>query len=137
MKAKWKHEYLVSVEHTDCTGVVYHAKYLHFLEMSRMHVLADCCAQHALSVQAFYQSCGFFVVRNVTMHYASPIRLGETLTIKSVAYARSPVRTLWQQQVCVGDRLSAEAQIELVFVGENLKPKKMPLWLAENWTEVE
>ena len=127
---------MVSVEHTDCTGVVYHAKYLHFLEMARMQVLAHCCSRHALSVQSFYQYCGFFVVRSVTMHYAKPMRLGDTVAIRSVAQARSQVRTIWQQRVCLGDELSAEAQIELVFVGRDLKPKKMPVWLVESLTEV-
>lgn len=135
MANKWEYHGLVSVEHTDCTGVVYHAKYLSFLEMARMQILAKYCTERSLSVQAFYQTYGFFVVRSVTMHYAKPMRLGDGLIIESQVHALTAVRTEWQQVVRVGKQRNAEARVELIFVGKDLKPKRMPAWLAESWME--
>ena len=134
---QWQSSFTVAVEHTDCTGVVYHAKYMHFLEAARSEVLAECCSQRGVDVRDLYQRDGFFVVRSVNINYIKPMRLAERGVVQSRFQQVSPVRSRWIQMVvsqCYG-HCCVEAEIDLVFVGSGMRPKRVPQWLTMHTVE--
>ena len=140
MANKWRQPIQVQMAHTDCTGVVYHAHYLDFMELARSKVLEKACQQNAMSTTQFYENYGFFVVRSVTINYRQPLRLSDQVTVVSEFTSQSPVRMMWQQDIMSGsassERLCADARVELAFVGKNMRPKKTPEWLWSLKTEV-
>ena len=127
----WRKQFQVYIEHTDCTGVVYHAKYLHFLEMARSEVLESICAQQQMSTQEFYNHYGFFVVHNANITYRRAMRMADRGVVVSSAKITSPVRMRWQQTIqCVSShQIYVQAEVTLAFVSQSLRPTKMPAWL--------
>ena len=133
----WQKAIGIDVEHTDCTGLVYHAKYLNFLESACSQVLRDCCQWLARDVKSLYQSDGFFVVHSVNIKYLKPLRLDDEAVVTSRCRQLSPVRTRGMQTIhspCVQLRY-VEAEIDCVFVGKGMRPCKMPQWLIEKIEE--
>lgn len=134
---QWQSHFTVAVEHTDCTGVVYHAKYMNFLEVARSEVLAECCRQRGIEVCDLYQRDGFFVVRSANINYIKPMRLAERGVVQSRVQQLSPVRSRWTQIVvskCHG-HCCIEAEVDLVFVGNSMRPKRVPQWLTMHTVE--
>ncbi len=76
MPARGPHRYPVRVyyEDTDAGGVVYHAKYLHFMERARSEALRDLGVPHTDLIAN--HGLGF-VVRRAEIDYAAPARLDD------------------------------------------------------------
>ena len=140
MTDNWHTQIRVQMAHTDCTGVVYHANYLNFMEMARSELFSRLCQEHGLTVPQFYQMYGFFVVHGVNITYKQPLRLADKATVVSRVDKRSRVQTVWHQAVYRGDsankQLCTDAQVKLAFVNKAMRPAKMPDWLWSTNTEV-
>jgi len=127
----------IDIEHTDCTGVVYHAKYLNFLESARSQKLRSICDKYDLNLQRIYCNDGFFVVRSVNMKYLKPMRLGDVGDIESQVEHISAVRSRWYQSIVspCKQQCFVKAVIDCVFVGLDLRPSRCPERLATGLTE--
>lgn len=111
-------------EDTDAGGVVYHARYLHFLERARTEWLRGCgYEQGHLSAS----SDMVFAVRNMNIDFLRPARLDDRLsvriTLSECRRASFTVRhALWR-----GDELllTADAQIACLSASR-FKPRAIP-----------
>lgn len=65
----------VYYEDTDFSGVVYHARYLHFFERARTEALRACGVSHT-DLLARAEPL-VFAVRTMTTHWLAPARLAE------------------------------------------------------------
>ena len=72
-------------EDTDCGGVVYYANYLKYFERARTHYLAD----RGIFVTDLLQDGTQFMVTHAEVHYRSPARYGNVLTIETHVADRS------------------------------------------------
>ncbi|MEC8882337.1 MAG: thioesterase family protein [Pseudomonadota bacterium] len=133
----WQKDLQIYIEHTDCTGVVYHSKYLHFFEQARSDILQSICKKNGFDVSRLYQCHGFFVVRSVNIRYTKAMKLPDKARIESCFSRVSPVRTLWKQRViCLeGESVYVEADVEIVFVNKAMRPQRMPAWLMSDEME--
>ena len=133
----WRKDLQIYIEHTDCTGVVYHSKYLHFFEQARSDILQTICKKNGVEVRQLYQCHGFFVVRNVNIQYTKAMKLSDRATIESCFSKVSPVRTLWEQKVvCLeGKNVYVQAKVEIIFVNGAMRPQRMPAWLMRDEME--
>ena len=137
MQNKYRNRLTIDIEHTDCTGVVYHAKYLNFLESARSQILRVICEKHDLNLQELYLNDGFFVVRDVNIKYIKPMRLGDLGDVISQVECLSAVRSRWRQSIislCGQDHF-IDATVDCVFVNLNLRPSKLPEALATSLAE--
>lgn len=127
----WEEVFQIHIEHTDCTGVVYHAKYLNFLEMARSKVLEALCAKKGMTIPVFYENYGFFVVHSVNIKYNRAMQLSDKGVVQSGFELASPVRMRWHQKIIrqSSREQCVQAVIDLAFIDHNHKPKKMPEWL--------
>ena len=139
------HFYPVRVfyEDTDFTGVVYHAKYLHFTERARSCLLELVeCGQSYLLAQT---PALCFVVRSLTIDYKSPGRINDSLVVRTRGLGtrgrpialipltqtakKTPnisVRFWLSQDVYCRDVLLCSTRIELACIDMQTRPRRLP-----------
>ena len=109
----------VYYEDTDFSGVVYHARYLHFLERGR----TDLIRHLGVSQSGIHQAddpvdAVAFVVRRMEIDFQSPARMDDILTIRTRSDEIKGARmTLVQEIECNGRTLIAAKVLVAVING--------------------
>ncbi len=118
----------VYFEDTDLSGVVYHANYLRYMERARSAMLrAAGIDQRA----AFEGGEGAYAIRDLTIRYAAPARLDDTLTVVSRLIAMRAASVVIQQRVMRDALTLTHAQVEAAFVAPTGRPRRQPAeWVA-------
>jgi acyl-CoA thioester hydrolase len=80
-----KMDITIYYEDTDCGGVVYYANYLKYFDRARTHYLED----RGILVIDLLQAGTQFIVTHAEVHYRSPARYGNVLTIETYVADRS------------------------------------------------
>jgi len=123
----------VYYEDTDCSGVVYHASYLRFMERGRTNYLRLLGAdQHALFAEAAAEAPGFaFVVRSMQIEFLKPARMDDLLTVETWPQEVKGASIMLHQRVLCGEAVLIEARVRVAFVsGGRARPIPRPLRLA-------
>ena len=118
----------VYFEDTDLSGVVYHANYLRFMERARSAMLrATGVDQRA----TFDGGEGVFAIRNLSIRYAAPARLDDTLVVVTRVAKVAAASVDVHQRVMNDTVLLAEARVQAAFVAPSGRPRRQPAaWLA-------
>jgi acyl-CoA thioester hydrolase len=113
----------VYYEDTDLAGIVYYANYLKFIERARTEaLLAAGIDQVALE----RQEGSVFAVRAISVDYRAPARFQDMLTVHTVARAVSGARARLAQDVWRGDVLLVAAEVDVVCLGRDGRPRRLP-----------
>jgi acyl-CoA thioester hydrolase len=119
----------VYYEDTDFTGVVYHANYLRFFERGRTEFLRAAGIDHrALLDQP--DPCAFAVTR-LSIAYRGPARVDEALCVRTLYRRFRGVRMEIGQRLVRGQVLLAEAEVEVVCITPEGRPRRPPAELLE------
>ena len=128
MKKIFNYQTKVYYEDTDAGGVVYYANYLKFLERARTEALFSIGFSNTEILDQF---SSLIIVKFCNIEYKKPAHLEDELTIRS--FVRSITTTSFFMNQIISrendqkfDDLIVEAQVHLVFVDKNGKPKKIP-----------
>jgi acyl-CoA thioester hydrolase len=116
---------------TDFSGVVYHARYLEFLERGRSDYLRLTGIHHTELADPKRGEKIVWVVRRMEIDFRAPARIDDVLTIDTRTRAISGARIFMAQTISRGDELLIEAQVEAAIVGETGRPKRFP----KEWTD--
>lgn len=121
-------EFRVYYEDTDAGGVVYHARYLGFLERGRTEFFRE----QGVCVGELAGRGYVFPVIKLEIDYRAPAVLDDLLRIDTeILEAGKTTFTLGQQVVrSVDGKLLAAAKVRLVCVGPGMKPRRLPAELA-------
>ena len=125
-----RHLFAVRVyfEDTDFSGVVYHARYLHFMERARSDMLA-CVGIDQRTVHAAGQ--GAYAVTEMHIKYRRPAHFDDALVVISTVEAVRAASCDIHQTVMRGDDILTEAQVTAAFVSPDGKPRRQPAhWVA-------
>ena len=125
-----RHLFAVRVyfEDTDFSGVVYHARYLHFMERARSDMLA-CVGIDQRTLHAAGQ--GAYVVTQMHIKYRRPAHFDDALVVISTVEAVRAASCDIHQTVMRGDDILTEAQVTAAFVSPDGKPRRQPAhWVA-------
>lgn len=125
-----RHLFAVRVyfEDTDFSGVVYHARYLHFMERPRSDMLA-CVGIDQRTVHAAGQ--GAYAVTQMHIKYRRPAHFDDALVVISTVEAVRAASCDIHQTVMRGDDILTEAQVTAAFVSPDGKPRRQPAhWVA-------
>ncbi len=127
------HEHVLPVrvyyEDTDFTGVVYHAGYLRFFERGRTEFLRAAGVEHS-ALLSLSDPCAFAVTRiGVQFHKAA--RVDDVLEIRTRYRRGKGVRILARQRAVRGGDLIAEAEVEVVCIRLDGRPRRPPPELSE------
>ena len=125
-----RHLFAVRVyfEDTDFSGVVYHARYLHFMERARSDMLA-CVGIDQRTVHAAGQ--GAYAVTQMLIKYRRPAHFDDALVVISTVEAVRAASCDIHQTVMRGDDILTEARVTAAFVSPDGKPRRQPAhWVA-------
>ena len=128
MHENFFHKIKIYYEDTDSGGVVYYANYLKFLERARTEALFSIGFSNTEILDQF---SSLIIVKSCNIEYKNPAHLEDELTIRS--FVKSITKTSFFMNQIISrendqkfDDLIVEAQVHLVFVDKNGKPRKIP-----------
>ena len=113
----------VYYEDTDSGGLVYYANYLKFLERARTEALFSIGYGNQKIKDKFNS---IIIVKSCNIEYQKAAHLEDELKIRSFVKSISKTAFFMNQIITRGDDEIVKAQIHLVFINENGKPKKIP-----------
>ena len=119
----------VYYEDTDFTGVVYHASYLRFFERGRTEFLRAAGVEHA-ALLALPEPCAFAVTR-MSVAFRKAARVDDALEVRTTYRAGKGVRIEALQRVLRGGELIAEAEVEVVCIRLDGRPRRPPPELTD------
>jgi acyl-CoA thioester hydrolase len=117
----------VYYQDTDAGGIVYHTRYLDFMERARTEWL------RALGVDltGMARDGCMFVAKSVTIDYRKPARLDDMLTVRTGARKLGRAYIDLNQAVFHGSTQLTEGEVRIVCVAtQSLKPCAMPREVA-------
>jgi acyl-CoA thioester hydrolase len=116
---------------TDFSGVVYHARYLEFLERGRSDYLRLAGVRHTELLEGLRGERIVWIVRRMEIDFVRPARMDDVLTIETRTERISGARIFMAQEIRRGDETLIRAKVEAAIVGENGRPKRFPSeWIA-------
>ena len=123
-----RHLFAVRVyyEDTDLSGIVYHANYLRWFERARSDIL-QLLGIDQRAVQEAGE--GFYAVASANMKFLAPARLGDAVTIETVAKELGAASVVLIQRAARADTVLAEAEIRIAFISPDGRPRRQPaIW---------
>jgi acyl-CoA thioester hydrolase len=114
----------VYYEDTDAGGVVYHARYIHFLERARTEWLrylgfnnGELTRKHKM----------LWVVSEITISYVKPARIDDALEVTVAIETMGRVRCIFHQEIRRGEEILVKARVTVASVSaDNFKPLEIP-----------
>ncbi len=119
----------VYYEDTDFSGVVYHARYLHFFERGRTEALRACNISHT-ELLAREEPLAFAVTK-MTTEWISPARIDDVLEVTTRFVEVKGARMRIAQEIRRGETLIARADVEAACMNLEGRPRRLPAELAE------
>lgn len=116
----------VYFEDTDFSGVVYHARYLHFFERGRTDFLRLSGVHHKELEDGTFGEPLYFVVSSMTLDFRTPAKIDDILNVETTLSATKGVRLIMQQVIRRNGTLIAEAVVTAVLIGADKKPRRLP-----------
>ena len=128
MAKKFKFNFKVYYEDTDSGGVVYYANYLKFLERARSETLYSLDFTNS----GLLENHGILlIVKSCNIQYKKPAKFEDKLEIISEVLNFTKTSFIMKQDIMRKDEIISVAEIHLVVVDKNGKPKKIPKELKE------
>jgi len=122
-------EVRIYYEDTDAGGVVYHAKYICYMERARTEFLRE----YGLSVREMHDKGIIFPVVAIESNFRAPARLDDLLEVETqIVAVKNSSFVAAQQVIRKGDgKLLAEARVTLACVGPEMRARRLPPELKE------
>lgn len=115
---------------TDFTGVVYHARYLEFLERGRSDFLRLSGVRHTELARGLHGEKLVWVVRRMEIDFRSPAHIDDILTIETRVESVSGARIVMAQELSRGEKILVSARVEAALISEEGRPRRFPKeWL--------
>lgn len=116
---------------TDFSGVVYHARYLEYLERGRSDFLRLAGVHHTELAEGKHGERIVWVVKRMEIDFRVPARIDDVLTIDTRTESISGARIFMAQQIRRGETVLIEARVEAAIIGEGGRPRRFPKeWIA-------
>ncbi|MFC6490159.1 tol-pal system-associated acyl-CoA thioesterase [Nitratireductor sp. GCM10026969] len=116
---------------TDFTGVVYHARYLEFLERGRSDFLRLAGVHHTELADGKHGEKLSWVVRRMEIDFRQPARIDDIITVDTRVERISGARIFMVQQLTRQGELLVAANVEAAIIGASGKPRRFPReWAA-------
>ena len=123
MHENFFHSLKIYYEDTDSGGVVYYANYLKFLERARTEALYSIGYSNNKILEKFKS---LIIVKSCNIEYKKPSHLEDELMVRSFVKSITKTSFFMNQIITKAEETIVEAQVHLVFVSKEGKPKKIP-----------
>ena len=122
----------VYYEDTDFSGLVYHARYLHFLERGRTDYLRCLGCEQSALLTADEEGL-VFVVHRMEIDFKSPARMDDVLTITTVTEKAGGAKMVLNQEIRRGETLLISAKVIIAVINGKRRPRRLPDAIAEKF----
>ncbi|MEZ2132110.1 MULTISPECIES: tol-pal system-associated acyl-CoA thioesterase [unclassified Sinorhizobium] len=119
----------VYYEDTDFSGLVYHARYLHFLERGRTDYLRCLGVEQRELITADEEGL-VFVVHRMEIDFRSPARMDDILEIRTVTEKAGGAKMVLSQEIRRGDTPLIAAKVIIAVINAKGRPRRLPEALA-------
>ena len=114
----------VYYEDTDAGGIVYYARYLHFIERARTEMIYDRFSLSHKKLKSDFNA--IFVVRECNVKYHKSANFEDYLEVRTHIFKKNPVRLNLIQEVKRGKETLVTAKVELAIIDSNGSISKLP-----------
>ena len=114
----------VYYEDTDLAGIVYHANYLKFFERGRSEWLRDLGIDQIALAEG--EAGFYFAVRRMAIDFDRPARFDDALEVETDNQGGTGARILLRQTLWRGETKLSHADVTIVAVGKDGRPKRLP-----------
>lgn len=111
-------------EDTDFSGIVYHARYLHFLERGRTDFLRLLGIHQ--NVLANEPTPITFAVSALNLNFLKPAKMDDIITIETTSMAISGARIVLDQKIAHDGNGLLAANVTIVALAKNGRPTRIP-----------
>lgn len=111
---------------TDFSGVVYHARYLEFLERGRTDYLRLLGVHHTELAEGKLGENLVWIVRRMEIDFRSPARIDDILTVETHTAAISGARVKMHQEIKRNGELLISAIVEAAMINSAGRPRRFP-----------
>jgi len=122
----------VYYEDTDFTGLVYHGNYVRYFERGRSDALRLMGVGHAALLDGDQPMA--FVVSKMALTFLKPARIDEELLVRTCYDAIKGPRLLISQTITRGDDVLCRAEVEVVCIHMDGRPRRPTRRLVETVT---
>lgn len=124
----------VYYEDTDFSGVVYHARYLHFMERARTDYLRLLgVEQAAMAVDGDAEGL-VFVVHRMEIDFKAPARMDDILTIDTRTEKAGGAKMVLVQTITRGETLLIAARVIIAVINGRGRPRRLPETLGAKFS---
>ena len=120
----------VYYEDTDFSGVVYHARYLHFLERGRTDYLRLLGVEQGSLILEEDREGLVFVVHRMEIDFKASARMDDVLTILTSTQKAGGAKMVLDQEIRRGDQLLIAARVVIAVINAAGRPRRLPEGLA-------
>ena len=121
----------VYFEHTDFSGVVYHARYLDFLEHGRSDYVRLLGVHHGEMAKGRYGEPMAFAVHRMELDFKAPARIDDILDITTNRGTLKGLRLVFDQRIERQGTLLIAAKVTVVLMSPDGRPRRFPSALVE------
>jgi acyl-CoA thioester hydrolase len=115
----------VYYEDTDFSGVVYHARYLHFMERGRTDYLR-CLGVDQVKMHAAEGEGLTFVVHRMEIEFKASARMDDILTIITQTERALAAKLVLAQEIRLGEKLLIAARVTIAVINREGRPRRLP-----------
>jgi len=116
----------VYFEHTDFSGVVYHARYLDFLEHGRSDYVRLLGVHHRELSNGLYGESLAFAVHRIEIDFKGAAKIDDILTIETERGTLKGPKLIFNQRIKRDGKLLLQAHVQVVLVNADGKPRRYP-----------
>lgn len=116
----------VYFEDTDFSGIVYHARYLHFLERGRTDMLRLMGVHHSELKDGAYGEPLFFAVKTMQLDFKAAAQIDDVLIVETNVASIKGVRLNLKQVLLKDEKTILAADVEIVLINADGSPKRIP-----------
>ena len=116
----------VYFEHTDFSGIVYHARYLDFLEHGRSDYVRLLGVHHSAMRDGVYGESLAFAVHRMEIDFKRAARIDDVLTIETQRGTLNGLRLTFDQRIQRDADLLLTAKVTVVLINGDGKPRRFP-----------
>ena len=117
-------------EDTDVSGVVYHAKYLHFMERGRSEFFRACGAM-APDAEKNRESL-FWTIRSLEVEYVHPARINDLIIVQTKVQRLTGVRLSLEHTLLRQEVVLTRGTVELCLIDRLGKVQRIPKDIYDN-----
>jgi len=122
----------VYYEDTDFSGLVYHARYLHFLERGRTDYLRCLGCQQSDLLSADEEGL-VFVVHRMEIDFKTPAKMDDVLTVVTTTEKAGGAKMVLNQQIRRAETLLIAAKVVIAVINKHGRPRRLPETIAEKF----